>query len=126
MKMAVTVWKNRISPLFDATRNLLIVEIDHCTVIEKYRVSIDCMSPFARAATLENMGVETLICGGVSEFFAKLIEARNIRIIPFIAGQVDKVINAYLRDGLCQKKFRMPGCGHGQKEKRRRRHENSN
>ncbi len=127
MKMAVTVWENRISPLFDATRNLLIVEIDHGTVIEKHFVSIDCMSPFARAAILENMGVETLICGGVSDFFAKPIEARNIRIIPFVAGQVDKVIDAYLKNGLCQKEFRMPGCGRGQnrKEKRRRRHENS-
>ena len=126
MKVAVTVWENRISPLFDATRTLLIADIDNRVLTEKHLVPFDCISPFARAATLEELGVRTLICGGVSDFFAKLIEARNIQIIPFVAGRVDEVLDAYLRDALCQKRFRMPGCGHGQyKSKRRRnRHEN--
>jgi hypothetical protein len=29
MKMALTVWENRISPVFDAARMLLVVEIDN-------------------------------------------------------------------------------------------------
>ena len=110
MKVAVTVWENRISPLFDATRTLLIADVHNHVVTEKHLVSFDCISPFSRAATLEELGVDTLICGGVSDFFANLIEARNIRIIPFVAGRVDEVIDAYLRDSLCHKRFRMPGC----------------
>ncbi|HKI49052.1 MAG TPA: NifB/NifX family molybdenum-iron cluster-binding protein [Desulfobacteria bacterium] len=126
MKVALTVWENRISPLFDATRTLLIAEICNGKVIEKHRLPLDCISPFARAATLEELGIVTLICGGVSDFFAKLIEARNIQIISFVAGRVDEVIDAFLRDGLCHQKFRMPGCGDRQhkKKQRRRRHEN--
>lgn len=126
MKVAITVWENRISPLFDATRTLLIADIYNRVLTEKHLVTFDCISPFARAATLEELGVGTLICGGVSDFFAKLIEARNIHIIPFVAGRVEEVIDAYLRDTLCHNKFRMPGCGHKQyKLKRRRnRHEN--
>jgi len=111
MKVAVTVWENRISPLFDATRTLLIVDIHNRVVTQKKLVPFDCVSPFSRAATLEDLGVSTLICGGVSDFFADLIEARNIHIIPFVAGRVDEVIDAYLRNVLCRKKFRMPGCG---------------
>ena len=126
MKVAVTVWENRISPLFDATRTLLIADIYNRVLTEKHLVPFDCISPFARAATLEELGVGTLICGGVSDFFAKLIEARNIQIIPFVAGRVDEVIDAYLRGALCHKKFRMPGCGHGpyKLKRRRNRHEN--
>ena len=125
MKVAVTVWENRISPLFDATRTLLIADIDNSAVTEKHLVPFNCLSPFSRAATLEKLGVSTLICGGVSDFFANLIEARNIRIIPFVAGRVDEVIEAYLRDTLCQNKFRMPGCGHRKCKKiRRKRYEN--
>ncbi len=126
MKVAVTVWENRISPLFDATRTLLIADIHNRVVTGKHLVPFDCISPFSRAATLEELGVATLICGGVSDFFAKLIEARNIQIIPFVAGRVDEVIDAYLRDALCQKKFRMPGCGNKplKLKLRRDRHEN--
>ena len=126
MKVAVTVWENRISPLFDATRTLLIVDIHDRVVTEKHLTHFDYVSPFSRAVALEELGVETLICGGVSNFFAELIEARNIQIIPFVAGRVDEVIDAYLRDALFHKKFRMPGCGHKQpgKELRRKKHEN--
>ncbi|OQY48995.1 MAG: hypothetical protein B6240_04070 [Desulfobacteraceae bacterium 4572_87] len=126
MKVAVTVWENRISPLFDATRTLLIASIHNRVILEKHLVPFDCVSPFSRAATLEELGVGTLICGGVSDFFAKLIEARNIQIIPFVAGRVDDVMDAYLRDALCRKKFRMPGCGHRpyRKKLRRNTHEN--
>jgi len=109
--VAVTVWENRISPLFDATQALLIADIHNRVITEKHLVLFDCLSPFSRAATLEKLGINTLICGGVSDFFANLIEARNIRIISFVAGRVDQVIEAYLRDALCHKKFRMPGCG---------------
>ncbi len=116
MKLAVTVWENRISPLFDATRTLLIVDIHDRVITEKYLTPFDCISPFSRAATLEELGVSTLICGGVSGFFANLIEARDIRIIPFVAGHVDEVIDAYLRDALCRKRFRMPGCGNKEYE----------
>jgi len=126
MKVAVTVWENRISPLFDATRTLLIVDIHNRVVTERYLAHFDCVSPFSRASTLEELGVGTLICGGVSDFFAKLIEARNIRIIPFVAGRVDEVIDAYLKDGLCQNKFRMPGCGDRQHKKKLRRRRNEN
>ncbi|EFK09219.1 conserved hypothetical protein [delta proteobacterium NaphS2] len=121
MKVAVTVWNNRISPLFDATRTLIILDIQHGVVNERYRVSIDCTSPFSRAANLSEMGINTLICGGVSDFFAKLIEARNIKIIPFVAGRVDEVIDAYLKNALGRKRFRMPGCGDGQSRKDRNR-----
>ena len=126
MKVAVTVWENRISPLFDATHTLLIVDVHDRVVTEKCLTHFDYVSPFSRAAALEELGVETLICGGVSNFFAELIEARNIQIIPFVAGKVDEVIDAYLRDALCHKKFRMPGCGHQKpgRELRRKKHEN--
>jgi predicted Fe-Mo cluster-binding NifX family protein len=121
MKVAVTVWENRISPLFDATRTLLIVDIHNCVVTEKHVTHFDGISPFSRAATLEELGVGTLICGGVSDLFAELIEARNIRIIPFVAGPVDEVIDAYLRNDLCHKRFKMPGCGRtGKRELRRK------
>lgn len=112
MKVAVTVWKNRISPLFDATQTLLVAVIHDHAVISRHLVPLECVSPFSRAAALENLGIDTLICGGVSDFFAKLIEARNIQIIPFVSGRVEEVIEAFLENTLYLEKFRMPGCSH--------------
>ncbi|MDY6971484.1 MAG: NifB/NifX family molybdenum-iron cluster-binding protein [Thermodesulfobacteriota bacterium] len=53
-------------------------------------------SPFSRAARLADLGAEVLVCGTVSDAFANMIKAHGIRIIPFVSGAVDKVLDAYL------------------------------
>jgi len=110
MKVALTVWKNRISPLFDATRMLLIADIGKRRIREQRLEALDCDTAFARAARLDELGVKVLICGGISDFFARLIEAHSIQIIPFVAGSVDEVLEAYVSGDLFIKRLRMPGC----------------
>lgn len=111
MKVALTVWEKRISPLFDCASMLLVVKIVDCTESDRYFVPFHYESPFSRAANLSDLGIKVLICGAVSNLFANTIESYGIRIIPFVAGPVDEVIDAYLTNGLSDSKFRMPGCG---------------
>ena len=111
MKVALSIWENRISPLFDCAHMLLIVDVVNRTERSRHFESFHCESPFSRAAKLSDLGVEVLICGAVSDLFANIIETYGIGIIPFVAGVVDEVLEAYLTNGLCDSKFRMPGCG---------------
>ena len=111
MKLALTVCENRISPLFDCARMLLIVDIVDRTSTGRHFEVLHYESPFSRAAKLSDLGVKVLICGAVSDQFANIIETYGIRIVPFVAGAVDEVLDAYLTGGLYNAKFRMPGCG---------------
>jgi predicted Fe-Mo cluster-binding NifX family protein len=111
MKVALTVWENRISPLFDSARTLLIVDITDQTATGRYFEPFHCESPSSRAAKLSDLKVQVLICGAVSDLFAKMIETYGIRIIPFVAGAVDEVIDAYLMGAISSSRFQMPGCG---------------
>ena len=111
MKVALTVWGDRISPLFDSARMLLIADIENHGIIETHFEPFDCGSAFSRVAKIDELGVDVLICGGISGFFARLIEAHSIQIIPFAAGAVDEVLDAYIGGDLFTEKFRMPGCG---------------
>ena len=90
---------------------LLIADIGNRRVRQRHFEAFDCDSAFSRAARLDDLGVEGLICGGISDFFARLIEAHRIQIISFAAGAVDDVLEAYVTGNLFEKKFRMPGCG---------------
>lgn len=110
MKVALTVWANRISPLFDCARMLLIVDIVDGVETSRYFEPFHCKSPFSRPGGLSDLEIEVLICGAVSSIFASMIESHRIRIIPFVAGAVEEVLDAYLRNGLCDSRFRMPGC----------------
>ena len=109
MKVALTIWENRISPLFDATRMLLIAEIEGGTISRKYREAFECDSPFSRAERLDDLGVTVLICGGISDAFARLIEARRIKIIPFASGAADEVLETFIARRSLDKRFRKGG-----------------
>jgi predicted Fe-Mo cluster-binding NifX family protein len=111
MKLALTVWENRISPVFDCAQTLLVVDVSGDMAAGKHLEPFHYESPFDRATKLSELGVKVLICGAVSDSFANIIETYGIRIIPFVAGAVDEVLDAYLAGGLCDIKFRMPGCG---------------
>ncbi|MBC8459051.1 MAG: hypothetical protein H8D67_13740 [Deltaproteobacteria bacterium] len=109
MNIALTVWEKRISPVFDCARMLLVVDVRNRSVIEKHFEPFPYESPLSRAAKLADLDINVLICGAVSNLFANPIEIYNIRIIPFVAGAVDEVLDAYLADTLSSPKFRMPG-----------------
>ena len=100
MQVALTVWEGRISPLFDATRMLLVVDVKGNQIAAKRYEPLDCDSALSRVSKLDDLGIKTLICGGISDDFANLIEGNGIKIIPFVSGTVDEVLEAYLAGSL--------------------------
>jgi predicted Fe-Mo cluster-binding NifX family protein len=110
MKVALTIWENRISPLFDAACMLLIVDIEKGRICEQRLETIKCESPYLRIGMLNEIGANILVCGGISAFYANLIEAHGIKIIPFTSGDVKDVLDAYISGDIYKTEYRMPGC----------------
>jgi predicted Fe-Mo cluster-binding NifX family protein len=110
MKVAVTIWGERVSPLFDASRRLLIVEIENACIKERTHMIFDPERPSDLARSMAALGVKVLICGAVSQVPAKIIVAGGITLIPFITGEVNNVIAAYAKGDPIASAFAMPGC----------------
>ena len=113
MKVVLTVWENRISPVADSARHLLIVDIENRTIRSKSNEHLDTESVFNYARRLVDLDVEIFICGAISNFFAGLVEGYGIRLIPFVCGEASEVLDAYLEDSLRSPKFIMAGCLQG-------------
>jgi predicted Fe-Mo cluster-binding NifX family protein len=110
MKIAVTVWGNRISPVFDSARTVLVAEAKDNKVVEKRYESIDWdAAPVPE--TLKEMGVSVLICGAISRIPANLITSSGITLIPFVTGNAAKVLDMYLNNDPVPPSCFMPGCG---------------
>ncbi|MCF8024971.1 MAG: hypothetical protein K9K82_05740 [Desulfobacteraceae bacterium] len=109
MKIALTVLNGRISPLFDSARTVLIVDVGQGGTIEKLIEYFEDDSAFSKARKLDSLGVNVLICGGISNIYATAVDACQIRLVPFTAGRDEEVLKAYLYGNINQKKFRMPG-----------------
>jgi predicted Fe-Mo cluster-binding NifX family protein len=111
-KVAVTIWDERISPVFDASSRLLVAEIDHHNSIAGgSTVLFNPAMPSHLASTLQQMRVPVLICGAVSRVPANLITAGGIELIPFITGRWEEVLKAYAQGRSLVPDFVMPGCG---------------
>ncbi len=107
MKTAITVWNNRVAPVFDTAETCMLLG-------EKDEPSVSLSLPKdekAKAAFLKEHEVSTLICGGISCECEKLILNEGITLIPFIAGAIDDVVSAWKENRLLSARFGMPGCG---------------
>ena len=110
MKLAVTVWDERISPVFDAAHTLLIVDVKNGRL---KNISYEPFNPQSEARLTEDLthlGIEVLICGPISQVHSTLIEACAIHLIPFIGGNVNEVLESYVKGNPLAPAFLMPGC----------------
>ena len=109
MKLAVTVWGNRISPVFDAASTLLVAEITNKKIYGQYYTAFDPQSPTDLIHTLKNHHVTTLVCGAISKTPASLIQDQHVHLIPFVTGNVRQFLDSFALDQTVKKKYRMPG-----------------
>ncbi|MBN2412926.1 hypothetical protein JXQ31_14660 [candidate division KSB1 bacterium] len=113
--IAFAVWRDRISPLFDSSQVVLVLDVENGIEINRQHVTLKMQEPSSRAGELAERGVQVLVCGAISLAFASAIESMGINIIPFVAGDINPVIRSFLNGTVQNSDFRMPGC-------RRKRH----
>ena len=119
MKVALTVWDGRISPVFDVCREALILSIDGSSIVSEDRVLLDAMQPSTQVERLVSLGVKVLVCGAISEPLQSQLLDQGIDVIAFVAGEADDVVKAYLSGSLPNQTLLMPGC-HGRRRCHRR------
>jgi predicted Fe-Mo cluster-binding NifX family protein len=110
MKAAVTVWEGRVSPVFDVSREAVIATITGREVVRSLE-RIETPTPALKIERLLELGVETLICGAISEPLFRELTARGVRVFGFVAGEIDEVVEAFVRGTLADPALTMPGCG---------------
>lgn len=111
MKVALTVWGNRISPVFDSANMLLIAEIENARILKRDYERLKPELPADFISTLFQLKVSTLICGAISLIPANIIEDAGINIISFVSGDVETILGYFSKGISITPKFLMPGCG---------------
>ncbi len=116
--IALAVWGDILSPVFDAARTVLIANIEDGNIRSTRAEALGPEQPYSRASRLSEWGVEVLICGAISTDFARMLERSGIELIGFVSGNARQVLEAYLRKMPIGQAFRMPGClGQGRRRR---------
>ena len=117
MKIALPIWNDRISPLFDTSGRVLIFDIEGGSAGEWEEHDVQGLIPPMKVRRIKELGAGVLICGAVSNPVAHLVESAGIELVPWVSGPVDEVIAAFQMGELDRPRYFMPGCG----RRRRRR-----
>ncbi len=110
MKVAITVWEGRVSPVFDSAQTLWIAEILNSEIIGETYQDFNPNILQLLQEMLTKLGVNVLLCGAISEEPAYIIEVAGIELISFITGEVEEVLSTYIHGNPTWSKVTMPGC----------------
>jgi predicted Fe-Mo cluster-binding NifX family protein len=110
MKVAVPIWQDRVSPVFDVASELLVSEVSGGSVASQTSHPLPQREPVVRVRLLVDWGIDVLICGAISRLLQQMLWTRGIQVIPRKCGFVQSVLKAYLVGRLQESTYAMPGC----------------
>lgn len=120
MKIAIPTWNHHVSTVFDFSDRLLIVTVESGSMTDRMLIPFFEMTILEKAARLQQLGVNVLLCGAISKPLERMLEVSGIRVIPFLRGTVDDALDAYLKGHLNDPRFNLPGCPPGRRCRRGR------
>ena len=125
MKIAIPMFNTRVSPRFDFASKVLVATVDRGDVIDRETYSLINLNPIRRSSLLSDLGVSILICGGISSFSQRLINANAIEVIPMVQGEIEEVLDLFIKDNLTSAiipvvQGKRPKNHHGKREKCKR------
>jgi predicted Fe-Mo cluster-binding NifX family protein len=108
MKTAFAVWNNRIAPVFDVARRVILVESRVDATGGPKQILLAGDEPLQKAQQLSELGADSLVCGAISRALQAILTARGIRVIAYVAGDVDEIIDAWRQPDFEPRAYAMP------------------
>ncbi|MHB2154035.1 NifB/NifX family molybdenum-iron cluster-binding protein [Calditrichota bacterium GD2] len=91
MKVAIPVWQNRVAPLFDVCSVVKILDTNQqwapAKTLEFKRSSVG-----QRLSALYDVGVEVVVCNGISLFLKCCLQSRSILVLCDQDGNEKEVV----------------------------------
>ena len=98
MKLAISVFHSKISPRFDQTQEFVLIETEGSSVVSKEQMATAGWAVTAKMKQLVNMGIDTLICGGIDRASMQYLSFNSIKIYSWVTGEVDDAVACFLNN----------------------------
>lgn len=109
MRIAIAHWTGRVSPVFDVSDHLLLIDIEGEQEQKRENIRLLSDNPLERAKELSDLGVEILICGAISNVMEILLDGAGIQVLGFLCGNIESIIGAFISGQLSDTRYWMPG-----------------
>jgi predicted Fe-Mo cluster-binding NifX family protein len=115
MKVAIPIFGPRVSPRFDYAPGLLLFNLEDGKVVGSEKFSLQAWDRLQRLQNLQELGVQTLICGGIDGNSAQVLSDYGIRVIAWVAGEADEAMQFFLEGKLRPGVELCPRCRRGRR-----------
>jgi predicted Fe-Mo cluster-binding NifX family protein len=102
--VAITLWNDIVSPLYDAACRLLIERCDG----QQQLVSVRNRSLVQRAQLCRAQGVELVVCGAISTPARELLNQHGVEVCGWVCGSVTALLEALRKGQSLHTHFAMP------------------
>jgi len=109
MRIAISIWEDKISPLLDTASKLLIIENESQEEPSRFEVHLLKQDISKKCRFIQSFNIDVLICGAVSRQFLEMLKASDIEVISGISGPARDVLAAYQQGKPLHSEFFMPG-----------------
>ena len=113
MKIAIAIWDDCVSSVFDFASKLLLVQIENNQEISRSQIPLESRSLPQLVGQLKSLEVDVVICGAISRVYLEMVIASGIEVLAYVTGSIDDVLQAHLTGQLARAEFAMPGCWSG-------------
>jgi len=115
MKIAIPIFENRISPRFDFSPEMWVIEVERGKVLGREKFSTANLNLPQRLEQITSNGVDKVICGGIDGLSRDQLGSRGIDVVQEVTGDADIVFDLFMRGRLrsgfcCERRGRRGFC----------------
>jgi len=115
MKIAIPIFGNRISPRFDFSPEMWIIDVEGGEVVRQEKLPTANLNLPQRLEQITSNGVDKVICGGIDGFCQSQLGSRGIDVVQDVIGDAEIVFDFFMRGRLqsgfcCERRGRKRFC----------------
>jgi predicted Fe-Mo cluster-binding NifX family protein len=100
MKIAIPLFGKRISPRFDFSPEMWIIEVEKGEVVREEKLFIGNLNIPQRLEQIDSNGVDRVICGGIDGFSRNELGCRGIAVVQDVIGDAEIVFDLFMKGRL--------------------------
>jgi predicted Fe-Mo cluster-binding NifX family protein len=100
--IAIPIFGTRVSSRLDCAESVLLVTVDDSTVKKREQVRLVQTNPLEKINMLIQLGVEVVICGGITEICSNKFNDCGMQVIPWVRGEAEEVLSQFLAGKLAK------------------------
>jgi predicted Fe-Mo cluster-binding NifX family protein len=89
-----------IAPCFGYSATITIFTVKRGKVVDQVDFRLQSRDILDRVRLLRDQQVGALICSGLEERLQDMLETNGVRVISWVSGRVDDLLDCFLRDEL--------------------------